>query len=51
MSAFRCVYCLIKIEALWTKKEEIDQTHLDTGLKTQSVEELSLCLLFHNNFW
>ena len=28
-----------------------DQTYLNTGLKTQNVEELSLDLIFHINFW
>jgi hypothetical protein len=31
--------------------EEFDQTYLNTGSKTQNVEELSLDLTFHNNFW
>ena len=30
---------------------KFDQTYLNTGLKTQNVEELSLDLIFHNNFW
>ena len=33
------------------KNEEFDQTYLNTGAKTQNVEELSLDLIFHNNFW
>ena len=28
-----------------------DQTYLNTGSKTQNVEELSLDLIFYNNFW
>ena len=28
-----------------------EQTYLNTGLKTQNVEELSLDLIFHDNFW
>ena len=42
---------LIKIEAFFTKNEDFDQTYLDTGSNTQIVEELSLDLIFHNNFW
>ena len=33
------------------KKLQFDQTYLYKGLKTQIVEELSLDLIFHNNFW
>ena len=33
------------------KNEGFDQTYLNTGSKTQNVEELSLDLIFHNNFW
>ena len=40
-----------KIEALCTKNKDFNQTYLNTGLKTQNVEELSLDLIFHNNFW
>ena len=36
----------IKIEALYTKNEDFDQTCLNTGSKTQNVEELSLDLIF-----
>ena len=43
--------CLIKIEALCTKNEDFYQTYLNTGSKTQNVEEFGLDLLFHNNFW
>ena len=28
-----------------------DQTYLNSGLKTQNVEVLSLDLIFHNDFW
>ena len=41
---------MIRIEALCTKNEDFDQTYLNTGSKTQNVEELSLDLIFHNNF-
>ena len=40
-----------QIEALCTKNEDFYQTYLNTGSKTQNVEELSLDLIFHNNFW
>ena len=43
--------CLMKIEALRTKNVDFDQTYLNTGSKTQNVEELSLDLIFHNNYW
>ena len=33
------------------KPEDFDQICLNTVLKTQNVEELSLDLIFHNNFW
>ena len=33
------------------KNEDFDQTHLNTGSKTQNVEKLSLDLIFHINFW
>ena len=33
-----------------TKSSNFDETYLDTGSKTQNVEELSLDLIFHNNF-
>ena len=39
---------MIKIEAFCTKNNDIDQTDLNTGLKTQNVEELSLDLIFQN---
>jgi hypothetical protein len=42
---------LIKTEAFCTKNEDFDQTYLNTGSKTQNVKELSLDLIFHNNFW
>ena len=42
---------LIRIEALGTKNEDFDQTNLNTGSKTQNVEELSLDLIFHDSFW
>ena len=34
-----------------TKNEDFDQKYLSTGSKTQNVEELSLDLIFYNNFW
>ena len=41
---------LIKIEAFCTKTEDFYQTYLNTGSKTQNVEEFSLDLIFNNNF-
>ena len=45
-------------EYVWTKCSffcaqsfNFDQTYLNTGLKTQNVEELSLDLILHNTFW
>ena len=35
--------------AIIAKNEDFDQTYLNTGSKTQNVEELSLDLIFHNN--
>ena len=43
--------CLIKIEAFSIKNEDFDQTYLNTASKTQNVEDSSLDLIFHNNFW
>ena len=43
--------CLINIEGFCTRNEDFDQTYLNTGSKTQNVEELSLDLIFHNNLW
>ena len=42
-----------QIEAFGAKNEDFDQTYLHKGLgsKTQNVEELTLDLMFHNNFW
>ena len=37
--------------AFCTKKEDIDQINVNTGAKTQNVEDSSLDLIFHNNFW
>jgi hypothetical protein len=42
---------LIKIEAFCTKTEDLDETYVNTGSKTQNVEELRLDLIFHNKFW
>ena len=33
------------------KNEDFDQIYLNTGSKTQNVEELSLDLIFNNNFY
>ena len=33
------------------QNDDLDQTYLNIGWKTQNVEELSLNLKFHNNFW
>ena len=38
--------CLIKIEAFCTKNEDFDQTYVNTGLKTQNVEKLSLDMIY-----
>ena len=40
---------MIKIEAFYTKNEDFDQKYLNTGSKTQNVEDLSLDLIFHDN--
>ena len=40
-----------KNEAFCSKNEDLDQTYLNAGSKTQNVEELSLDLIFHNKFW
>ena len=40
-----------QIEGFCPKNEDFDQIYLNTGSKTQNVEELSLDLIFHNNFW
>ena len=37
----------IKIEAFGSKNEDFDQTYVNTGSKTQNVEELSLDLIVH----
>ena len=37
-------------EAFCTKNIDFHQTYLNTGSKTQNVEELSLDMIFHNNF-
>ena len=42
---------MIKIFIFCAQSFNFDQTYLNTGLKTQNVEELSLDLIFHNNFW
>ena len=42
---------MIKIFIFCAKSFNFDQTYLNTGLKTQNMEELSLDLIFHNNFW
>ena len=43
--------CLIKIFIFCAQSFNFDQTYLNTGLKTQNVEGLSLDLIFHYNFW
>ena len=43
--------CLIKIEAFYATIEDFDQIYLNTGLKAQNVEKLSLDLIFYNNFF
>ena len=35
----------------FAKNFNFDQIYQNTGLKTQNVEELSLDLIFHKNFW
>ena len=40
-----------KTSFLCAQSFNFDQTYLNTGLKTQNVEGLSLDLLSHNNFW
>ena len=40
----------MQIEAFCTKNGDFDQTYLKTDSKTQNVEELSLDLIFHDNF-
>ena len=52
-SVFRPVFRYVwsKIEAFWTENEDFDHTYLNTGSKTQNVEDLSLDLIFHKNFW
>ena len=42
---------MTKIFIFYAKSFNFDQTYLDTGLKTQNVEELSLDLISYNNFW
>jgi hypothetical protein len=42
---------LIKVFTFCGKTFNFDQTYLNTGSKTQNVKELSLDLIFHNNFW
>ena len=42
---------MIKIEDFCAKNEDFDQTYVNTGSKTQNEEELSLDLIFDNNFW
>ena len=40
-----------EIRYVSSKDEDFDQTYVNTGLKTQNMEELSLDLIFHDNFW
>ena len=37
---------MIKIEAFCTKNEDFDQTYVNTRLKTQNVEKLSLDMIY-----
>ena len=41
---------MFKIEAFYTKNEDFDQICQNTGSKPQNGEELSLDLIFHDNF-
>ena len=51
MSFWACIHiCLIKISIFCAKIFNFDQTYLNTGSKTENVEELSLDLIFHINF-
>ena len=43
--------CLIKIFIFCAQSFNFDQAYLNTGLKTQNLEELSLDLISHNIFW
>ena len=43
--------CLIKIFIFCAQSFNFDQTYLNSGLKTQNVEELGLDLIFYNNLW
>ena len=49
MTLINFQWILIKIEDLCTKKEDFDQTYLNTGSNTQNVEEFSLDI--PHNFW
>jgi hypothetical protein len=40
-----------KLKNFTQKNEDFDQTYLKTDSKTQNVEDLSLDLIFHNDFW
>ena len=44
-------YVWLKLKLCAQKNKDLDQTYSYTGSKTQTVEELSLDLTFHNNFW
>ena len=46
-----CLSCLIKIFIFRAKNFIFDQAYQNTGLKIQNVAELSLDLIFCNNFW
>ena len=48
---FEPVYMFDQNWSFCTKYEDFDQIYVNTGSKTQNVEELSLDLIFHNNFW
>ena len=52
MSFWACILiCLIKIFIFCAQSFNFDQTYLNTGSITQNMEELSLDLIFYNNFW
>ena len=48
---FLSLYLDIKVFIFCARSFNFDQTYLYTGLKTQNVEEFSLDLIFHYNFW
>ena len=48
--AFVCGFSRQNINSVYLDKD-FGQKYVNTGSKTQNVEELSLDLIFHNNFW